>query len=161
MEKLICSLIVLSIISLAVIPTKLKNFKDFQVYDYNQEIISDDKICLIDNIYHEAKGESLKGKLAVAQITLNRVYSNKFPNSICDVVYQRSSKMCQFSWTCNKKDVKDVDMYEESVIIANIALNGEKIKKLENSLFFHNVNVNPKWKYNYITKIGNHIFYGI
>ncbi len=72
-------------------------------------------ICLATNIYHEARGESYAGKVAVANVTMNRVTSPKFPNTICDVVYQAQTKenwkgntvpkrnKCQFSWYCDGK----------------------------------------------------------
>ncbi len=150
------------ILSLAIFPVKIKNVKDFYIYDETEEIsISSEISCLAENIYHEAKGEDLKGKLAVAQVTINRVNSDKFPNTICDVVYQKKSTLCQFSWVCTKNKIDDAEIFEESLIIAKIALKGERIMKLEKSLFFHNVNVNPKWKYTFKTKIGNHKFYDL
>ncbi len=57
--------------------------------------------CLADNLYHEARGESLAGIKAVASVVLNRVASKRWPNSICKVVYQRK----QFSWA-NKPDAR-------------------------------------------------------
>ena len=68
-------------------------------------------LCMAKNIFFEAAVESTAGKLAVAQVTLNRVNSNKFPSSVCDVVYEGSHfasghpkrDMCQFSWYCDGK----------------------------------------------------------
>lgn len=163
MEKLTLNLILtILILSLGIFPSKIRNIKDFNFPIEREEIsISSEISCLAENIYHEAKGEDLTGKLAVAQVTINRVNSDKFPNTICDVVYQKNSKLCQFSWVCTNNKIHNQDIFEESLIIAKIALKGERIMKLEKSLFFHNVNVNPKWKYTFKTKIGNHKFYDL
>jgi spore germination cell wall hydrolase CwlJ-like protein len=60
--------------------------------------------CLAKNIYHEAAGESFEGKVAVAQVTMNRAESGKFPSDVCAVVYQKNvfyeKVVCQFSWYC-------------------------------------------------------------
>jgi len=78
--------------------------------------------CLAVNIYHEARGETQKGKLAVAHVTVNRVKSKRFPNTVCDVVYQaqysewwlaRGKQVpvrhrCHFSWYCDGKSDKIV-----------------------------------------------------
>ena len=68
--------------------------------EYNKQVE-----CLAKNIYWESASESYEGKLAVAQVTMNRVNSGKFPSDICSVVYQKtvnreSRTVCQFSWTC-------------------------------------------------------------
>ena len=80
--------------------------------------------CLAKNIYYEAGSESYEGKLAVAQVTLNRVNSGKFPTDICSVVYQKTvdqnlKTICQFSWTCMVKELvhKNKYVWEESYMI--------------------------------------------
>lgn len=120
--------------------------------------------CLAKNIYYESGNETYEGKLAVAQVTLNRVNSGKFANDICAVVYQKKSGLCQFSWTCMQvSSIKDKYMWEESLIIAKKALTQpylhDTIAK-SNALYYHAVYVNPGWnKTKVVTKIGNHIFY--
>jgi spore germination cell wall hydrolase CwlJ-like protein len=115
-------------------------------------------ICLAKNIYYEAQGESLIGKLAVAKVTLNRVTSPKFPNSVCGVVYQKY----QFSWTLTKQyKIRNLAAWQESLNLARDAIyNG--LPELENfkALYFHNKQVNPRWNRKRLLKIGNHIFYG-
>ena len=58
--------------------------------------------CLAKNIYFEAGSESRAGKIAVAEVTMNRVKSREFPRSVCGVVYQKSRNICQFSWVCSR-----------------------------------------------------------
>lgn len=133
--------------------------------DYNKQVD-----CLAKNIYHEAASESYEGKLAVAQVTMNRVNSGKFPSDICSVVYQKTTDqnlktVCQFSWTCMVRELVTKDKYawEVSVIIAKRALTEpvlhDKIAET-NALYYHAVYVNPGWnKTKVVKQIGNHIFY--
>ena len=118
--------------------------------------------CLADNIYFEAGNQSTKGKLAVAAVTINRVKSPKFPKSVCSVVYQRTSRVCQFSWVCEgKKQVRSAQQYAESKKVAEkVLLSGANHGILgRNVLFYHADYVNPRWNLRRVAKIGDHIFY--
>ncbi len=123
----------------------------------NQEIISlfneQEVQCLAKNIYFEARGESVRGMKAVAQVTINRVNDYRWPDTICQVVYQRG----QFSWTVKKNKITDQKLYKLAEDLAYEVLN----KPLENfpHTHFHATHVNPGWKYANKVKIGNHIFY--
>jgi spore germination cell wall hydrolase CwlJ-like protein len=118
--------------------------------------------CLTKNIYYEAGSESLEGKLAVAQVTLNRVESGRFPKEICKVVYQKSSSTCQFSWVCQER--KPIMIKSQQYKMAELAarvvmLEGWRMAKLQTALYFHAIHVNPNWNRKKVAKIGNHIFY--
>jgi len=118
--------------------------------------------CLADNIYYEAGNQSTQGKLAVAAVTINRVKSPKFPKSVCAVVYQRTKRVCQFSWVCEgKKSVRSAQQYSESKKVAEkVLLSGANHGILgRNVLFYHADYVNPRWNLKRVTKIGDHIFY--
>ena len=123
--------------------------------------------CLAMNVYREAGHEPFEGKVAVAQVTLNRVNSNKFPRDVCAVVYQKSRfterVICQFSWYCDSKHRNrpvDDEAYEESYRVAKMVfLEDFKLESIENALYYHADYVNPNWKLKRIAKIGNHIFY--
>jgi spore germination cell wall hydrolase CwlJ-like protein len=126
--------------------------------DFNKQLA-----CLTKNIYYEAATESYEGKLAVAQVTLNRVNDSKFPSTICGVVYQRTLGTCQFSWTCVKNlAINNKYAWEESEIVARKALTEpvlhDKIAST-NAQYYHAVYVNPGWKSRVVAKIGNHVFY--
>lgn len=115
--------------------------------------------CLAENIYYESSGESLAGKLAVAKVTLNRTEHPKFPDTICEVVYQRK----QFSWTSNKAlraKPKDRAVWQEALNIATDAYYSG-LEELDHfkAISFHNLTVNPRWNLKRVAKIGNHIFY--
>ena len=124
--------------------------------------------CLAENIYYEAGNESYEGKLAVAQVTINRVNSGRFSSSICGVVNQKNSingsLVCQFSWVCNslKGIIRNKYQWEESLLVAKRALTSQVAHDLmyqQNALYYHANYVNPGWKLTRVGQIGNHIFY--
>lgn len=125
--------------------------------------ISKQVLCMAKNIYYEAASESFEGKLAVAQVTMNRVNSKKFPSNVCDVVYQKTGKTYQFSWVGeNVGPIKSKYAWEECLIVAKKALTQSMLHDTiykTKSMYYHNTSVNPAWKLKYVVKIGNHLFY--
>jgi len=120
--------------------------------------------CLTKNVYREARGEHYGGLMAVAFVTMNRTESEKFPSSICEVVYQKNSRGCQFSWACEKsKMIVNSEQYASlRKFITKIYVNRSEMKDpTEGALFYHANYVNPYWSKMLVkTKtIGNHIFY--
>ena len=124
--------------------------------------------CLTRNIYWEAANEPFEGKVAVAQVTLNRVSSGKFPDSVCGVVYQKNviyeRVVCQFSWFCegtHKVKAIHTPLYRESEEVAKrVLFEGFRLPSIEKALYYHAEYVNPGWQLPRIEKIGRHIFYG-
>lgn len=124
--------------------------------------------CLTQNIYWEAASEPFEGKVAVAQVTLNRAASGNFPGDVCAVVYQKniiySKVVCQFSWYCDGTHrVKPVyqPLYRESAEVAKkVLLEGFRLPSLKNAMYYHADYVKPGWGKTPIAKIGRHIFYG-
>ena len=124
--------------------------------------------CLANNIYWEAASEPFEGKVAVAQVTMNRVESGKFADSVCGVVYQKNiiyeKVICQFSWYCEgTHKVKPVHppLWKESQEVAKkVLLEGFRLPSLKDALYFHAAYVNPSWGRPMLQKIGQHIFYG-
>ena len=159
--------VVLSVlVALQVTPTLSNGLTKKEVSEsYNKQVE-----CLAKNIYYESASEPYEGKLAVAQVTLNRVNSGKFPSDICSVVYQKTvdqnlRTVCQFSWTCMVKElvVRDKYAWEESMMIAKRALTEpvlhDKIAE-SNAMYFHATYIKTDWNRNRVVKqIGNHIFY--
>lgn len=118
--------------------------------------------CLAENIYYEAGSESYEGKLAVAQVVLNRANSGKFPESICSVVYQKTGGTYQFSWVGLTKHEKNPYEWEESMLAARKALTepvAHALLSRQNVLYYHAKYVNPQWHLVKVAQIGNHIFY--
>ena len=123
--------------------------------------------CLARNIYHEAGYESFEGKVAVAQVTINRAESGQFPSDICQVVYQKNvvyeRVLCQFSWYCENPSAKkpmNGPVYTESMEVAKkVLLEGFRLPSIKHALYFHGDYINPKWGKQPVAKIGRHIFY--
>lgn len=121
--------------------------------------------CLAMNIYKEAGGEPFEGKAAVAQVTINRANSGKFPSDICQVVYQKDDRLglCQFSWYCQNNKIikpKNNPAYNESMEVAKkVLLEGFTLPSIKNALYFHSVDINPKWPHKKVAVIGRHVFY--
>ena len=123
--------------------------------------------CLARNIYHEAGSEPFEGKVAVAQVTINRTESGSFPSDICKVVYQKNvvyeKVLCQFSWYCQGPSaMKPMNgpIYTESMEVAKkVLLEGFRLPDLKNALYFHGDYVQPGWNKKPVAKIGRHIFY--
>jgi spore germination cell wall hydrolase CwlJ-like protein len=117
--------------------------------------------CMARNIYYEAGIEPHVGKVAVAQVTLNRVNSGYWGNNICKVVYAKD----QFSWTRDKRRAwlqNKGSNWEESKQVATQVLSyGMRVKPLKKALFYHADYVKPNWRDNSkrIVKVGQHIFY--
>jgi N-acetylmuramoyl-L-alanine amidase len=123
--------------------------------------------CLARNIYHEAGGEPFEGKVAVAQVTINRAESGQFPSDICQVVYQKNvvyeKVLCQFSWYCASPSAKkpmNGPVYTESMEVAKkVLLEGFRLPSVKDALYFHGDYINPGWKRERVAKVGRHIFY--
>ena len=123
--------------------------------------------CLARNIYHEAGYEPFEGKVAVAQVTINRAENPNFPSDICQVVYQKNivyeKVLCQFSWYCDSASLKkpmNGAVYTESMEVAKkVLLEGFRIDSIKPALYYHADYINPKWGREKVAKIGHHIFY--
>lgn len=121
--------------------------------------------CLSTAIYFEARGEPVRGQVAVAQVILNRVRSPLFPQTICGVVYQgQMQKGCQFSFTCDghTDNPRNDDQWALAQDIAKQITAGELwLPEVGYSTFYHANYVSPGWanSMSKIDKIGRHIFY--
>jgi spore germination cell wall hydrolase CwlJ-like protein len=129
--------------------------------------LSKEAVCLATAIYHEARGEPVKGQKAVAEVIMTRAQSGRYPASICGVVYQNSHQhlACQFTFTCDGKTDKPRDMtaWNLSKRIAVAAMTRAKSKRpiTKWATHYHADYVNPRWasKLHKTTRIGTHIFY--
>lgn len=124
--------------------------------------------CLTRNIYWEAASESFEGKVAVAQVTMNRLESGRFADSVCGVVYQKNviyeKLICQFSWVCETthkvKPVHQALWRESEEVAKKVLLENFRLPSLKQAMYYHADYINPGWKKPKIDKIGRHIFYG-
>lgn len=124
--------------------------------------------CLALNVYFEARGESLSGQQAVAQVTMNRVASKRYPDTVCDVVHEknwdriRRRNVGAFSWTELEQNLKlEPRAWERAWQAANAIYYEKPHPGLEGVLFYHADYIKPRWAKNKkpVAKIGNHIFY--
>ena len=136
-----------------------------------------ERVCLAQNIYFEAGNQPVAGKIAVAQVVINRVQDGQFPDNVCDVVYQtkewRTSwkgnqipviGQCQFSWFCDGKSdrPKDSKTWAESLKIADEVMNTDKYFDVtEGAMWYHADYIYPYWAQhlNQTILLHAHIFY--
>jgi spore germination cell wall hydrolase CwlJ-like protein len=126
--------------------------------------LEDALTCLARTVYWEAKGEPIEAMEAVANVVMNRLASEEFPDTVCDVVTQgRDEGPCQFSWWCdgNPLDAEEADRYEITLDVARRALNQELADRTDGALFFHGVGVSPDWAAVHVETVtlGEHVFY--
>jgi spore germination cell wall hydrolase CwlJ-like protein len=125
--------------------------------------------CLAMNVYHEARGEPVSGQYAVANVTLNRVKADRYPDDVCRVVYQKAwvaakqRYVAAFSWTTDgSPDIpKESDAWRQAMNVASDAYYDPAPGKVKGALFYHADYVKPRWAAHKlrIAKIGRHIFY--
>jgi hypothetical protein len=122
--------------------------------------------CLAEAIYFEARGEPVRGQMAVAQVVLNRAFSGKYPNTVCGVVYQNAHRYlaCQFTFACDRhRDVvRQPDMWERATTIAAEMLDGKLwLPEVGKATHYHAYWVRPGWArdMNKLHKLGVHTFY--
>jgi spore germination cell wall hydrolase CwlJ-like protein len=122
--------------------------------------------CLAEAVYFEARGEAVRGQIAVAQVVMNRAFSGFYPNTVCGVVYQNKHRhfACQFTFACdNVADVvREPDMWDRARKIAKAMLDGQLwLPEVAKSTHYHAYWVHPSWvsemKKTY--KFGVHTFY--
>ena len=130
-------------------------------------------LCLALNVYHEAKNQPFIGQVAVAQVVMNRVYDERYPNTVCEVVEQGPTyswkpdfpirNRCQFSWYCDglSDPPKEKDACDNAIMVANSVYYGNFEDFVEGATHYHAYYVTPEWASakTYITRIEDHIFY--
>lgn len=124
---------------------------------------SEELECLAQALYFEARGESIKGQAAVAEVILNRVDSPAFPKTVCGVVNQGGNGGCQFSYTCDGRAevIAEPDAWRRSAKIAGAMLDGAPRLLTEGATYFHTPYVSPSWstRFELTATIGAHLFY--
>lgn len=130
--------------------------------------LSGDIECMALNIYHEARGEPIAGQYAVAEVTLNRTHSRRFPSSVCEVVYQkhwssrRKEVVYAFSWTGLSVTTNfHSAAWRQAKEIARTVLTHQRKPTMQGALFYHSIDVKPEWARHHkrLAVIGRHIFY--
>jgi len=121
--------------------------------------------CLAEALYFEARGESLVGQVAVAEVILNRVDSDAFPDSICGVIRQgmHAGASCQFSFMCDGRaeHIAEPGAFETVGKVAWVMLEGKPRILTGKATHYHTTNVRPRWSRKLVrtARIGDHLFY--
>ncbi|MDE2469145.1 MAG: cell wall hydrolase [Bradyrhizobium sp.] len=122
--------------------------------------------CLAEAVYFEARGEAVRGQIAVAQVVMNRVFSGFYPTTVCGVVYQNKyhHMACQFTFACDGVPdvVREPDMWDRAKRIAKAMLDGELwLPEVGKSTHYHAYWVHPSWvsEMKKMYKFGVHTFY--
>jgi spore germination cell wall hydrolase CwlJ-like protein len=122
--------------------------------------------CLAEAVYFEARGEAVRGQIAVAQVVMNRAFSGFYPNTVCGVVYQNKHRhlACQFTFACdNVADVvREPDMWDRAKKIARAMLDGQLwLPEVAKSTHYHAYWVHPSWVHEMkkMYRFGVHTFY--
>lgn len=134
------------------------------VYSTNQsiELTKQERNCLIRNVFFESGGEPYEGKIAVAQVTWNRLQSGLWGRDLCRVVHAPR----QFSWTAdpNKRNrVIAGDRYTDVIAAVDDFIAGSRVNKLDDAMHFHATYVRPSWakQDQRVKQIGGHVFYAL
>lgn len=116
--------------------------------------------CLTQNIYFEARGEPMIGQIAVGYVTLNRIKHPEFPDTVCDVVRERTKRTCQFSWYCDGRsdNLPNNAQVDNIRVLAYAILSNQFDDPTNGALFFHTTRLGYNKSEN-VVEIGNHVFY--
>lgn len=121
--------------------------------------------CLAEALYFEARGETVKGQFAVAEVILNRVKSERFPSTLCGVINQGTGKryQCQFTYTCDghKEVIAEPRSYVRVAKVARAMMDGGVPELTNGATHYHTTAVRPRWSrvYTKTARIGQHLFY--
>ena len=121
--------------------------------------------CLSEALYFEARGESVKGQFAVAEVILNRVASPAYPDDVCGVIHQGTGRkyQCQFTYTCDglPEKIRETDAFEQVAKVAHVSLEGVSAPLTDGATHYHTKHVSPSWarKFPRTATIGVHHFY--
>ena len=156
-----------SSLTFSIIPSAQVTQEDSIEQVTKNEVNSKDLSCLTRAIYYEASGEPRAGKIAVANVVMNRLKDPRYPKTLCEVVYQRAVVngilIYQFSWAAVKElFVPNNKVWQESQDIAlQVLTEGQPddIIKRSNAMYFHSTDVSPGWRLRKVSQIGRHIFY--
>ena len=161
------------------------------IEDLTPQLIGNDEqaMCMALNIYYESRSDNLAGQYAVADVVLNRVHDDRYPDTVCEVITQGPVKeswktkqdpdlpeedreynpirhLCQFSWYCDGKSDKPADEtgWAQAQYVAGAILYSDKYRGItEGATHYHATYVKPRWAndrgMNHIGRIGAHIFY--
>jgi spore germination cell wall hydrolase CwlJ-like protein len=156
------------LIAVAVIALVVTGLGAFAYRAYSEKARIQDLACLAFNVYFEARGEPVAGQYAVAEVTMNRVASGRYPDSICGVVHQknwdplRKRYVSAFSWTeLDERPSREDETFRQAWAVAEDVYYGRHVPMLKGATHYHATYVRPSWARGNkpVARIGSHIFY--
>ncbi len=133
---------------------------------------ADEMDCLVEALYHEARSEEIVPMIAVGNVIMERVRSERFPNTVCEVVHQGKYwkyapilNQCQFSYWCDGKPEKfnDMEALYKSMEVASMVFQGIVLKQTMGATHYHASYVRPFWslssRFKLLEQVGTHLFY--
>ncbi len=135
---------------------------------YTEKTRIQDLACLAFNVYFEARGEPVAGQYAVAEVTMNRVASGRYPDTICGVVHQknwdplRKRYVSAFSWTeLDERPSREDETFRRAWEVAEAVYDGRHTPTLDGATHYHAAYIKPSWARGNkpVARIGNHVFY--
>jgi spore germination cell wall hydrolase CwlJ-like protein len=133
---------------------------------------ADEMNCLVEALYHEARSEEIVPMIAVGNVIMERVRSERFPNTVCEVVHQGKYwkyapilNQCQFSYWCDGKPEKfnDMEALYKSMEVASMVFQGIVLKQTMGATHYHASYVRPFWslssRFKLLEQVGTHLFY--
>ena len=115
--------------------------------------------CLTEVIYREARGQSPAGQLAVGQVILNRANDRRFPADVCEVIYQRDARRCQFSWVCYPRLPPPRPTEYASAALAAEQVLSNLPDLTRGAIYFHDTSTSGWPRLRQTARIDNLIFY--
>jgi len=126
--------------------------------------LTEQELCLAEALYFEARGETVLGQIAVAEVILNRAESDRFPDTVCEVIYQGSERRnaYQFSYVCDgvPEHFQERAAYERAKRIAASLYNEGRAGLVRGAEFYHAISVQPSWagRLQKVAQIGDQVF---
>lgn len=165
-------------VAAAIVAVGVSSVTEARAQERLNTISTEDRQCLAQNIFFEARNQTVSGQVAVAWVTLNRMESDRFPNTLCGVVRQARldangnprRHQCQFSWYCDGKSDRIPSnaiaqrAWEDAQLIAEVVLMDwarAKESPVQNATFYHADYVSPSWarQFTQVATVDTHIFY--
>ena len=154
--------LLISLVLLPLSPASAVDFDNTEGFDFDNDSYGQELGCLAMNIYFEGRGESAQGRSAIAAVTMNRVSSKHYPDTICKVVWQRK----QFSWTHiapRHHVISDAESWRQALVIAGLFMGGAEMSLVGDATHYHSVKVSPSWQdeSKLVALVGAHYFYAL
>jgi hypothetical protein len=170
LRAFVTGLVVTATAAFAVLPAQAADIPADLHIDLSSIVVSKDElICMALNDYWEARSEPMAGRIAVAQVVMNRAMDRRFPNNLCEVVKQNfhpgKLNKCQFSWFCDDRPdtPHEAHAWRTSLKIAAAVLQKDSSipDPTGGALWYHADHVRPSWTNGYETTtiIGSNVFY--